>query len=830
MAEPFQVSENKVSSVLNRQLHRPCVRSPVRCSRRSASPHSPAQSRLKARTARKVEARDERNSHCAPRATSSSRPTRAPGSRSTCPPMDNASCSTSPATSTRCRSPAARRHASPTAWRSTRNRAGRRTGSRSSSSRDRDGSDDVWVMDADGKNPRQITRSDRDAVRVAGVDARRQVHHRVAEQRAVRHELQPLSLPQGWRHRRPDDRRAASRARAGHQRAAPATAAQLRRPAFGKDARYVYASSRMGGAAGYNQTGFDWHIVAYDRETGETSTRAAQGGGAFKPVLSPDGKWMVYATRADSVTSLRIRDMESGDEHVARARRAARRHGVAIHARPPAEHVVHAGLARAHRGLGRQDPRVDVADRSRRRRSRSRRTSTSSSERCPSSTTRSTTRRSRSRRSAARVRRPTASASRSPRSTSSGSWTSPTAHAAPPDPIAARSRRAFARLVAGRPLHHVRDLDRAGRRHLSHRGDGHRRARAAHPPVRVLHRRRTTRRTASGIVAYKAPRQPRLEEGFDVRPRAGLAARRGRSHDVRRALGWRQRRASRTSRATTTSASTSRRASSGLVSMRFDGTDRKTAPARHGQPRLPHDEPPAAATPSRDPHLSRRRSRARRGGQQRLRRRHPGDRRPAPTVIASSNPAQAVVPVRRLTRIGGDFVGWQPGRHSACTSRSGAATSRTTSSRADSLDARLHRARRLGPPRAAEWTRPRIPRAAVAAQDSSRARPAYEPAASTCDHGAEGPPARAGRAAQRARDHDEGRRGHRARRRGRARQPHRGGRARGHAAGAARAREIDDDRARRSCPDSWTRTRTCGPTGASTARSRGCTSRTSRTA
>ena len=47
--------------------------------------------------------------------------------------------------------------------------------------------------------------------------------------------------------------------------------------AFGRDPRYVYAASRMGGAAGYNQTGFDWTIVTYDRETGETATRAGAG-------------------------------------------------------------------------------------------------------------------------------------------------------------------------------------------------------------------------------------------------------------------------------------------------------------------------------------------------------------------------------------------------------------------------------------------------------------------------------------------------------------------------------------------------------------------------
>ena len=35
----------------------------------------------------------------------------------------------------------------------------------------------------------------------------------------------------------------------------------------------------------------------------------------MRPEVSPDGKWLVYATREDSVTSLRIRELSSGDEH-----------------------------------------------------------------------------------------------------------------------------------------------------------------------------------------------------------------------------------------------------------------------------------------------------------------------------------------------------------------------------------------------------------------------------------------------------------------------------------------------------------------------------------
>jgi Tol biopolymer transport system component len=86
--------------------------------------------------------------------------------------------------------------------------------------------------------------------------------------------------------------------------------------AFGKDPRYIWVSRRnANGQWEYNdnfQTGYD--IAVYDRETGQFSLRATRWGSAVRPTVSPDGKWLVYGTRFDQQTGLRIRDLDTGDE------------------------------------------------------------------------------------------------------------------------------------------------------------------------------------------------------------------------------------------------------------------------------------------------------------------------------------------------------------------------------------------------------------------------------------------------------------------------------------------------------------------------------------
>ncbi|GAC1653304.1 MAG: amidohydrolase family protein [Gemmatimonadaceae bacterium] len=83
--------------------------------------------------------------------------------------------------------------------------------------------------------------------------------------------------------------------------------------AFGKDPRYIYVAVKRGGF-GYNLQLPQWQVSVYDRETGKLYSRTGNYGSSMRPVVSRDGTRLVYATRYDSVTALRLRDLATGDE------------------------------------------------------------------------------------------------------------------------------------------------------------------------------------------------------------------------------------------------------------------------------------------------------------------------------------------------------------------------------------------------------------------------------------------------------------------------------------------------------------------------------------
>ncbi len=90
-------------------------------------------------------------------------------------------------------------------------------------------------------------------------------------------------------------------------------------PAFSADGRYVYYSQDLTGGVTwqYNKdsTGQIFAIRRLDRETGEVETVAGGPGGAIRPVPSPDGRSLAFVRRTPAFTSaLFVKDLKSGKE------------------------------------------------------------------------------------------------------------------------------------------------------------------------------------------------------------------------------------------------------------------------------------------------------------------------------------------------------------------------------------------------------------------------------------------------------------------------------------------------------------------------------------
>ena len=57
-----------------------------------------------------------------------------------------------------------------------------------------------------------------------------------------------------------------------------------------------------------------YQIAQFDRESGKTLVRSHEADGAFRPVASPDGNWLVYAVRHDGREGLKLRDLATGED------------------------------------------------------------------------------------------------------------------------------------------------------------------------------------------------------------------------------------------------------------------------------------------------------------------------------------------------------------------------------------------------------------------------------------------------------------------------------------------------------------------------------------
>ncbi len=79
------------------------------------------------------------------------------------------------------------------------------------------------------------------------------------------------------------------------------------------DGKYMYYANRRGGFS-YNASFPMWQVARRNMVTGEEDIITRSEGSGIKPKISPDGKYLVYGTRYQTQTGLRIRNLKTGSD------------------------------------------------------------------------------------------------------------------------------------------------------------------------------------------------------------------------------------------------------------------------------------------------------------------------------------------------------------------------------------------------------------------------------------------------------------------------------------------------------------------------------------
>ena len=172
---------------------------------------------------------------------------------------------------------------------------------------DAGGGDNVWVMNADGSNPQQVTK---ESFRLLNSPVWAPDGEFIA---ARKHFTSTRSLGAGeiWLYHRSGGDGLQMTARPNDQK-------DLGEPAFSPDGRYLYYSQDVtpGSIFQYNKDSNDeiYAIQRLDRRTGEVIRLTGGPGGAIRPTPSPDGRYLAFVRRVRFQSTLFLRDLTSGLE------------------------------------------------------------------------------------------------------------------------------------------------------------------------------------------------------------------------------------------------------------------------------------------------------------------------------------------------------------------------------------------------------------------------------------------------------------------------------------------------------------------------------------
>src|SRR6266436_6812011 len=171
---------------------------------------------------------------------------------------------------------------------------------------DRDGNENVWIMQADGTDAKQLSKDP--TAEFASPSWSPDGNYVYVSKAGF-----GINTFEIWMYHV----QGGSGVQVTKSKPAPNTPRKDRHNALGvvasADGKYLYYAMRHGGFA-YNAQLPLWQIARRDRKTGDEDVLLQQIESSFRPVLSPDGTQILYVTRYETESGLRIRNLQTGDD------------------------------------------------------------------------------------------------------------------------------------------------------------------------------------------------------------------------------------------------------------------------------------------------------------------------------------------------------------------------------------------------------------------------------------------------------------------------------------------------------------------------------------